>query len=252
MAISILYNDFDQDCDGNIFAEGYDKYHCKHCYNGINNFSHFKRQANVFSDPRNLINFSRKITQNDGAFTSALCELIKNYKYCKNDADQIHNDADPYIFNQPVIGAIKEVFRKQLTSIASKLLNSEHSKLEDLSLEEQNLWKSFDNSDIYEFITGEPDTLPEFQYNWIELCQLAVHLPPGVQLAPTQVFQLPPDPVKPPNQVPAPPAPITPPLQVPHQNQAVPPVDQPQIDQPQQKPVAGPSGFQPQPHRHDL
>jgi hypothetical protein len=45
--------------------------------------------------------------------------------------------------------------RGQLTLIASNLLNSEHSKLEDLSVEEQNLWKSFHNSDIYEFITGE-------------------------------------------------------------------------------------------------
>ncbi len=134
---------------------------------------------------------------------STLCELNKNFKYCKNDAD-------PDIFNQPVIGAIKEVFRTQLTSIASKLLNSEHSKLEDLLLEEQNLWKLFDNSDIYEFITGEPDTLPEFQYDWIEPCQLAVHLPPGVQFAPNQNFQLPPHPVKPPIQIAAPPGPVAP------------------------------------------
>ena len=34
--------------------------------------------------------------------------------------------------NQPVIGAIKEVLRGKLTLIASKLLSSEHSKLEDL------------------------------------------------------------------------------------------------------------------------
>jgi hypothetical protein len=72
-----------------------------------------------------------------------------------------------------VIGAIKEGLRGQLTSIASKLLSSEHTKWEDLSVEEQHLWNSFDNSDIYEFITGEPDTLPEFQLNWIEPCQLA-------------------------------------------------------------------------------
>ncbi len=207
MAISILNNNLEQNCDGNMFAEGYDKYHCQNCYNGIKKFSHFAHQTNVFLDPRNLIKFSRKINHSEGVFTSALCELIKNFKYCKNDADQVQNDADPNIFNQPVIGAIKEVFRKQLTSIASKLLSSEHSKLKDLSLEEQNLWKSFDNSDIYELITGEPDTLPEFQYNWIEPCQLAVHLPPGVQFASNKNFQLPPDPIKPPNQIAAPPGP---------------------------------------------
>ncbi len=82
--------------------------------------------------------------------------------------DQVQNDTDPNILNQPIIGAIKEEFRKQLTSIASKLLSSEHCKLKDLSVEEQTLWTAFDNSDIYKFITGEPDTLPEFQYNWIE------------------------------------------------------------------------------------
>jgi hypothetical protein len=188
----------------------------------------------------------RKINPNKGAFTSALCELIKNFEYCKNDADQVPNDADPDIFNQPVIGAIKEVFRKQLTSIASKLLSSEHSKLKDLSLEEQNLWKSFDNSDIYKLITGEPDTLPEFQYNWIEPCQLAIHLPQNYNFAPQQNFQLPPDPVKAPVPIAAPPvaqaaAPpiLLPPL--PHQNLEVPPVDQPQVHQPEEQPVAGPS-----------
>ena len=96
-------------------------------------------------------------------FTSALCHLIKNYKYCKNEA--VQNDADP-----TVIGAIKEALRGQITSIASKLLSSEHTKLEDLSEEEQNLGKQFDNSNIYEFITGEQDTLPELQYYWIRPC----------------------------------------------------------------------------------
>jgi hypothetical protein len=32
-----------------------------------------------------------------------------------------------------VIGAIKEALRGQLTSVASKLLSSEHTKLEDLA-----------------------------------------------------------------------------------------------------------------------
>jgi hypothetical protein len=193
MAISILENDLEEECDGNIFDENYNKYHCANCYNGIKNFSHFACQTNIFSDPQNLIKFSWKINHKKGAFTSALCDLIKNLKYCKNDADQVLNDTDPSNFNQPVIGAIKEALRGHLTSIASKLLNSEHSKLEDLSVEEQNLWTSFDNSDIYELITGEPDTLPEFQFNWIEPCQLAVHLPPGVVFASHRDLQPPPD-----------------------------------------------------------
>jgi hypothetical protein len=43
---------------------------------------------------------------------SPASELIKNYKYCKNDEDQIQNDKDLTKFNQPVIGPIKEVLRE--------------------------------------------------------------------------------------------------------------------------------------------
>jgi hypothetical protein len=96
-----------------------------------------------------LIKYLQKINHRVGAFTSALCELIKKFKYCKNDADQVQKDTYPIKTVQPVIGAIKEALRGQLTSIASKLLSREHSKLEDLSVEEQNLWKLFDNSQIY-------------------------------------------------------------------------------------------------------
>jgi hypothetical protein len=158
MAISLLNDELEDEFDGNIFAEGFDKYHCKNCYNGIKKFSHFARKTNVFTDPQNLIKFLQKLNHREGAFTSDLCELIKNYKYCKNDTDQVQNDADPTKTDQPVIGAIKEALRGQLTSIASKLLSSEHTKLEDLSVEEQHLWNSFDNSQrhlrIYHWGTG--------------------------------------------------------------------------------------------------
>jgi hypothetical protein len=77
-------------------------------------------------------------------------------------------------------------------------------------VEEQHLWNSFDNSDIYEFISGEPDTLPEFQFNWIEPCQLTAHLPPGTVLVqatpPAQTAAQ----AQPPIQV-QPPAPAQPP-----------------------------------------
>ncbi len=179
---------------------------------------------------------------NSITFMSALCQLIKSYKYCKNDAE---TDADP-----PVIGAIKETLRSQLTSIASKLLSNEHTKLEDLSVEEQNLWKYFDNSDIYEFITGEPDTLPEFQFDWIEPCQLAAHLPPGTVLIQATPTALPPAPVPPPipAQPPAqaqPPAPALPlaPTQPPAP--ALPTL-------PMAPPIPGSSGTQQPLHSHDL
>jgi hypothetical protein len=140
-------------------------------------------------DPRHLIKNSSKINQPDEDFISVLFNLIKNNEYCKTDAIKPLKDAD-----QATICAIKEALRDRLLSIASRLLNSQHSKFEDLTEEDKNLWTQFDNSDIYEFITGKKDTLPEFQYNWIEPCQLAVHLPPGVS---PQNFQAPSDQPKP-------------------------------------------------------
>ncbi len=138
------------------------------------------------------------------------------------------------------------MLRGSLISIASKLLSSEHSKLEDLSLEEQNLWKSFDNSDIYEFITGEPDCLPEFQFDWIEPCQLVVPLPPGFAVAPSQHQQPPPAPIKPPAQP-----------QVQHVLPPAPPAQilyQPVPHVPEHEPVAGPSAqlVPDSQHQHDL
>ena len=52
--------------------------------------------------------------------------------------------------------------------VASKLLSSEHLTLEQLSSDEQNLWNSYNNADIYEFLTLEKDTIPEFQFDWIK------------------------------------------------------------------------------------
>ncbi len=139
-----------------------------------------------------------------------------------------------------------------MTSIASKLLSSEHTKLEDLSEEEQNLWKQFDNSDIYEFITGETYTLPEFQYDWIEPCQPAVHFPPGFLFAAHQDLQTPPDRNKPPAQpaqsVAQVPPPVQPAQDVPPQDQQGAPFQQVQ----DQTPIAGPSGVKQPVHQHDL
>jgi len=207
----------------------------------------FSTDPNICEKHKNLI----KSDQNKKALVKSLCALIKNIKYCKNDADQTKNDADPI-----KISAIKEELRGKLTSIASKLLSSQHSRFEDLSEEEKILWNSFDNGDIYEFITGEPDTLPEFQYNWIEPCQLAVHFPKEINCFPNQRFNLPPAPIKAPIPTAAPPvvpavAPQNNPAPLLHQNQEAPQVVQPQVHQPDQQPVAGPS--QPtRTHQHDL
>ena len=147
MAISILQQDCDFLQDPYTFTKNYTQYCCDKCYSAFKNMK-LSVKPNICVDPKNLIKFSPRFNKEEGMFTSPLCDLIKNYKYCKNDVDQVQNDADPIKTDQPVIGAIKEALRGLLTSIASKLLSSEHSKLEDLSLEEQILWKSFDNSKI--------------------------------------------------------------------------------------------------------
>jgi hypothetical protein len=71
-------------------------------------------------------------------------------------------DADPRY-----ISGIKEELRQSLLSVASKLLTEQHLTLDQLSQEEQDLWNSYDNRDIYEFLTGEKDTHPEFRFDWI-------------------------------------------------------------------------------------
>jgi hypothetical protein len=61
----------------------------------------------------------------------------------KNDTDQ-EKDAD-----QLCIATIKECLRDSLLSIASKLLSSEQLTLDQLSPEEQGLWNSYNNAEIY-------------------------------------------------------------------------------------------------------
>jgi len=168
MAISFLQEDFD--CPY-TFTKNYTQYCCDKCYNAFKEMD-FSKDPNVCAKHKNLI----KSAPTEKACANSLCALIKNFKYCKNDADQAKNDADPI-----KIAAIKEELRLKLTSIASKLLSSEHFNFYNLSEEEQQLWSNFDKSEVYQFITGEEDTLPEFQYNWIEPCQLTAHLSPDLQ-----------------------------------------------------------------------
>jgi len=54
-----------------------------------------------------------------------------------------------------------------LLHIANKLLGRQNLSFDQLTPPEQKLWNLFENSDIYKFLTGEKDTLPEFRHNWI-------------------------------------------------------------------------------------
>jgi hypothetical protein len=50
--------------------------------------------------------------------------------------------------------------------VANKLLGRQHLNFDQLTASEQELWTKFKTCDIYEFLTGESDTVPEFCHNW--------------------------------------------------------------------------------------
>ncbi len=112
---------------------------------------------------------------------NTLCDLI----YHKKDADQT--------FTCP----IKESLWSSVLSVASKLLSSEHCQLEGIAIEEPNLSNSFENAEIYEFLTGETNTFPEFQFNRIQPSRPAYRITANCHL-----FQqaLAPPPIPPPQQ----------------------------------------------------
>jgi len=112
---------------------------------------------------------------------------------------------------------IAESLREPLMKIAHKLLISDKATFEQLTPSEQILWTRFETEDIYRFLTGEPDTVPEFQCNWTSIPRLQP-LGPTISAPPT------------PAATPAPPA------------QAAQPQPQVQPPAPQQPPESSSSG----------
>ncbi|MFN9943419.1 MAG: hypothetical protein ACK56I_28495, partial [bacterium] len=43
------------------------------------------------------------------------------------------------------------------------MLSRQNLNFDQLTHPEQELWKLFENSDIYEFLTGQKDTVPQFE-----------------------------------------------------------------------------------------
>ncbi len=62
---------------------------------------------------------------------------------------------------------ISDSLREPLFNVANKLLGRQHLNFEQLTPSEQNLWTKFGTTEIYEFLTGEKDTVPEFCNNWL-------------------------------------------------------------------------------------
>ncbi len=161
LAIAILTEEKDNICYGNIFDDNYNKYHCQNCYKGIQNFLHLPNIKELFKTHYvPFKNVYKRVYESEDEGARAINKqdqenLIKMVSFQDNDADPRH------------ICPIKEELHQSLLSVASKLLTEQHLTLDQLSKEEQDLWNSYDNSDIYEFLTGEKDTLPEFQFDWI-------------------------------------------------------------------------------------
>jgi hypothetical protein len=62
---------------------------------------------------------------------------------------------------------INEMLREPLLHIANKLLGRRNLSFDQLTTSWTNIVESFWNSEIYEFLTGEKDTIPEFWHDWI-------------------------------------------------------------------------------------
>jgi hypothetical protein len=69
--------------------------------------------------------------------------------------------------DEKLITGIPECLCKPLIQVAYKLLIIDDSTFEELTPQEQALWNKFETNNIYRFLTGEPDTVPEFWFNWI-------------------------------------------------------------------------------------
>jgi hypothetical protein len=89
--------------------------------------------------------------------------------------------------------------------IAQHLLISDKATFDQLTPTEQKLWTTFETEDIYRFLTGEEDTVPEFQYNWTSVPRLQPLGPSTTSTPPTPANPAPP--VAPPVAPPAPPLP---------------------------------------------
>jgi hypothetical protein len=101
---------------------------------------------------------------------------------------------------------IAESLREPLMKIAQHLLISDKNTFEQLTPKEKQLWTTFETADIYKFLTGEEDTVPEFQYNWTTVPKLQPLDPANAPIAPANTAPpaAPPAPALPPVAPPSP------------------------------------------------
>jgi hypothetical protein len=125
---------------------------------------------------------------------------------------------------------IAEGLREPLMKIAQQLLISDKNTFEQLTPTEKQLWTTFETADIYRFLSGEEDTVPEFQYNWTTVPRLQPLDPANAPITPANIA--------PPA---APPAPVLPPVSPPSSA----PSTSPATSSPHSSPTPSTSGTRP-------
>jgi hypothetical protein len=97
------------------------------------------------------------------------CHQLKLEMNCKSSHRQ-HQNFNQHtnqikIVEQKLKTGIPASLHEPLMKVAYKLLIRDKLTFKELTPQEQNLWKRFETDDIYRFLTGEPDTVPEFCFN---------------------------------------------------------------------------------------
>ncbi len=116
-----------------------------------------KSDAKVFTDnfPFQEFNSQELIkNQNDLCDAQNLINAQENARVF-NQNDKIKSDGEIFL--------ISETLREPLMYIANKLLGRQHLNFEQLTTPEQQLWSLFEKSDIFEFLTRQTDTVPQFE-----------------------------------------------------------------------------------------
>ena len=72
-----------------------------------------------------------------------------------NQTDEINSDGEIFL--------ISKTLCEPLMHIANKLLGRQCLNFKQLTTPEQQLWSLFEKSDIFEFLTGQKDTVPQFE-----------------------------------------------------------------------------------------
>jgi hypothetical protein len=100
-------------------------------------------------------------------------ELIEKQNELRNAQNVINVKEEACAFNQNSINdeingdgeifLINEALCEPLMHIANKLLGRQRLNFEQLTPPEQELWSLFEKSDIFEFLTGQKDSVPQFE-----------------------------------------------------------------------------------------